>query len=174
MSNRYDQHKSLVYQGEFRVREMLDRANHPRTPAPDVELFGTKVRLPRERKFASVETIQLYCDKVLALPSIQAEFANAKHPVRVRARKGSSFAHYQAGEIAIFMGEGGQTRWACREIVVLHELAHHLGRDAHGPKFRYAFVKLVSAAMDPSVGFVLQACWHIEGVPDNVREECCA
>ncbi len=169
MSNR-DQ----VYEGEFRVREMLERANDYHNPAPDVTLFGTTVRLPPERKFASVETIELYCNKVLALPSIQEEFANAKNPVRVRARKGSSFAHYQTGEIAIYMGDGGTSKWACREIVVLHELAHHLGSDGHGPKFRHAFVKLVSAAMAPEMGFVLQACWHMEGVPDETREECYA
>ena len=176
MSTRNDPHRQRVYEGEFRVREFLDRANHPRNPFPEVELFGTKVRMPMERKFASVESIQAYCDKVLALPSIREEFPRASSPVRVRSRKGDKFAHCEfTGVIAIPMGGGGTDAWACRELVVLHELAHHLSYcGPHDVQFRYAFVKLVSTAMAPEVGFALQACWHLEGVHDDTREECCA
>jgi putative metallohydrolase (TIGR04338 family) len=158
-----DNDKAKVYAGEHRLQEMLDRANAYRNPAPDVELFGTTVRLPVERKFASVESIQDYVDTILALDAVQ-EISGVTKPVVVRPRKGSTKAHYEAGTIAIPMGLAGRSKWALREVVVLHELAHHLAHDGHGPRFRYALAKLLEIAMAPEVGFVLQALWAIEGV----------
>lgn len=140
---------------------MLDWANQEKGSRL-VEIGGSSITLPVERKFASLETIQSYVDMVLALPTIREQFPRAKSPVRVRRRKGTKFAHYEMGEIAIPMVLGS---WACREIVVLHELAHHLTiGDGHGSRFRRAFCKLLEVAMAPEVSFALQICWHLEGV----------
>lgn len=155
-----------VYEGEFRVRDMLDRANDHQNPMRDVTLMGTTFSLPREAKFACIDSIQRYVDIVLGYPEIKEAWPQAQSSVKVYARNGHSCAHYQGGGIHIPMGDGGRSRWACRELVVLHELAHHLAyaEGDHGPLFRHAFVRLASVAMAPEVGFALQVCWHLEGV----------
>ena len=157
-----DRYKGKVYDGEHRVAGMLHFANME-NGARLVEIGGSRITMPVERKFASLESIQEYVDKVLKLPSIRERYPSTRYAVRVRRRKGTRFAHYQMGEIAIPMHG---SRWACRELVILHELAHHLARgDGHGPKFRQAFCKLTEIAMAPEVSFALQVCWHMSGVP---------
>jgi putative metallohydrolase (TIGR04338 family) len=160
-----DNDQSKVYAGEYQLQQMMDRANDYRNPAPEVELLGTKMRLPMERKFVSVESIQNYVDMVMELPGVcEGPFVHKTWTVTVRARKGTTKAHYCNGVIAIPLGLGGQSKWALRELVVLHELAHHLSPDGHGPQFRFAFATLVSLAMAPEVGLALRACWYFEGI----------
>ena len=123
------------------------------------------MRLPTERKFACIESIQNYVDTVLELPGIcDGPFCHAGWKVNVRARQGTTAAHYCAGTIAIPLGLGGRSKWALRELVVLHELAHHLSLGGHGPEFRFAFATLASLAMAPEVGLALRACWYFEGI----------
>ena len=64
----------------------------------------------------------------------------------------------------------GRNRWAMREIVVLHELAHHVTRmhnggvAAHGPEFVSEFIDLMSAVMAPQVALAMRMICDIEGV----------
>jgi putative metallohydrolase (TIGR04338 family) len=54
-----------------------------------------------------------------------------------------------------------------RELVVLHELAHHLcGGDgpAHGPKFVGTFCALAATVMGPEAGHVLRVVYAKEAV----------
>ena len=54
-----------------------------------------------------------------------------------------------------------------RELVVLHELAHHLAAGtgpAHGPQFVATFCDLAAAVMGPEVGHVLRVVYTKEGV----------
>jgi putative metallohydrolase (TIGR04338 family) len=158
-----DGHRGKVYEGEYKVRGMLDFANQE-NGARMISLGGSSLTLPVERKFASLESIQAYVDAVLALPTIRNAYPDVG-PVRVRARKGGLKAHYEHGGVIAIPMEG--RRWACREMVVLHELAHHLTASEHanhGVRFRAAFVKLTTVAMSPEVGFALQICWHLSGV----------
>ena len=56
--------------------------------------------------------------------------------------------------------------WALRELVVLHEVAHHLS-DAvppHGPEFVATFCELAQAVMGPEVAHVLRVVYAKEGV----------
>ena len=57
--------------------------------------------------------------------------------------------------------------WALRELVVLHEIAHHLcGPDgpAHGPRFTATFCALAAAVMGPEAGHVLRVVYAKQGV----------
>ncbi len=56
--------------------------------------------------------------------------------------------------------------WALRELVVLHEIAHHLSNaePPHGPEFVAAFCDLADAVMGPEVGHVLRVVYAKEGV----------
>ena len=50
-----------------------------------------------------------------------------------------------------------RTTWALRELVVLHEVAHHLcdSDPPHGPEFVATFCELAAAVMGPEVAHVL-------------------
>ncbi len=155
-----DKDQSMVYAGEHMVEGMLSEANRE-GGARTVEIAGTMLTLPVERRFASIDSIQTYVDKVLGLPSVVELYHPG--PCRVRERRGNRMAHYCAGVIAIHTAS--QDRWAAREIVVLHELAHHLTNgDGHGSKFREALIFLTEICMAPEVAFALRVCWVMSGL----------
>ena len=85
----------------------------------------------------------------------------------VRARRGATAAHYERFDdgAAIAVPDGRST-WALRELVVLHEIAHHLcdAEPPHGPEFVATFCELAEAVMGPEVGHVLRVVYAKEGV----------
>ena len=58
------------------------------------------------------------------------------------------------------------TTWALRELVVLHEVAHHLSQTepAHGTEFTSTLCELADAVMGPEVAYVLRVVYAKEGV----------
>ncbi|TXI54545.1 TIGR04338 family metallohydrolase [Mycolicibacterium mageritense] len=152
-----DTQRGRVYAAEQFVRTMFDRAAQHSSRA--IDFFGTQLTLPPEAKFGSVESVQRYVDDVLARVGAA--------PVTVRARRGAAAAHYEnvAGAAVIAVPEGSGT-WALRELVVLHELAHHLCPDgpAHGPDFVSTYCELCATVMGPEVGLVLRMVYAKEGV----------
>ena len=152
-SRERDSQRSKVYAAEEFVRTLFDRAaGHG---SPTVEFFGTQLTLPPEGRFASVESVQRYVDDVLALPG-------------VRARRAATATHYEnrdgAGVIAV--PDRDTADWAMRELVVLHEVAHHLCRTLppHGPEFVATICTLSELVMGPEVGHVLRVVYAKEGV----------
>jgi putative metallohydrolase (TIGR04338 family) len=59
-----------------------------------------------------------------------------------------------------------RTNWALRELVVLHEIAHHLSdaEPPHGPEFTATFCELAEAVMGPEVAHILRIIYAKEGV----------
>lgn len=154
-----DRDKQATYNAEFIVRDLTERGG-------TIEVYGTNLLVPVERRFADLPSIQDYCDKVVALNWVK-DLCPAVTPVRVRRRKGTRFAHYEGGTRTIAINDSRDGKWALREIVVLHELAHHLVRcgvraelgqrqGAHGPAFRNTFVTLVKEIIGPEVGWLLE------------------
>jgi putative metallohydrolase (TIGR04338 family) len=149
-----DSQRSCCYAAEHQLQAFYDLSVKSGNYA--VEIGGSTFQLPPEAKFASLESIQAYCDQVTDMMDLR--------PVRVRERKTGHAAHYQHGEIAVHTNG---TRWAMREIVVLHELAHHMSPgQRHGPQFVANFIELLSRTMGPEVGMVLRLI-NAEG---NVKE----
>lgn len=159
-----DYQRAKVYAAEEFVRTLFDRAaERGRT----VEFFGTQLTLPPEARFATVAAVQRYVDDVLGL--VGGRWPGAG-PLTVRARRGATAAHYErtadAGTIAV---PDARTGWALRELVVLHEIAHHFD-DAgatvppHGPQFVATFCDLAAAVMGPEVAHVLRVVYAKEGV----------
>lgn len=151
-----------VYAAEWALRSMLDHSHE----APTVQIHGSVLTLPIERKFADLNSIQAYVDAVLQLNWIKETYPRASLPVTVRERRGQELAHYErlTATVAIPPYERGQA-WAMREIVVLHELAHHLATESgHGPNFTEVFVNLVKELMGAEVGFILHSLYMEEGV----------
>ena len=161
-----DSQRSRVYSAEQFVRTLFDRAAAHSSRA--IDFFGDQITLPPEARFASLESVARYLGEVLALPSVTARWPNAG-PITVRPRRAATAAHYENhdGTGVIAVPERGTAGWAMRELVVLHELAHHLAAGtgpAHGPQFVATFCELAAAVMGPEVGHVLRVVYTKEGV----------
>lgn len=161
-----DTQRSRVYAAEQFVRTLFDHA--AQHSSRSIDFFGETITLPPEARFASVESVQRYVDDVLALPAV-GDIRRIPCPLTVRTRRGATAAHYEtdgvAGVIAVPDRTGGG--WALRELVVLHEVAHHLCADvrpAHGSEFVSAFCALTAAVMGPETGHVLRVVYAKEGV----------
>jgi putative metallohydrolase (TIGR04338 family) len=160
-----DSQRGKVYAAEAFVRTLFDRAAEHGSPT--VEFFGAQLTLPPEGRFASVASVQRYVDDVLALPGVRQHWPDVSR-ARVRARRAATAAHYEnrdgAGVIAV--PDRDTADWAMRELVVLHEVAHHLCRELppHGPEFVATFCTLAELVMGPEVGHVLRVVFAQEGV----------
>jgi len=148
--------RAKVYEAEALVRRIFDRA----VDFPVVDIAGSHLTLPPERKFASLESVQAYVDAVLALPWVRTSWSRAAVSATVRSRGGQSRAHYERSTagIAVPLHRGGQA-WALRELVILHEIAHHLAPEdepAHGPAFLGRHVALVTRIVGDEAGFLLR------------------
>ena len=158
-----DSQRAKVYAAEEFVRTLFDRSAEHGDPV--VEFFGTRLTLPPEARFESAESVQRYVDEVLAQPAVRGRWHPT--PLRVRSRRGATAAHYErtGGDATIAVPEG-RAAWALRELVVLHEIAHHLTESdpPHGPEFVATFGELTAMVMGPEVGHVLRVVYAKEGV----------
>lgn len=153
-----DTQRAKVYAAEEFVRTLFDRATEHGNNV--VEFFGTQLTLPPEGRFATVTAVQRYVDEVLA-------HVGADRPLTVRARRGVTAAHYERSDDgATIAVPDHRSTWALRELVVLHEIAHHLSEaePPHGPEFVAAFCELAEAVMGPEVAHVLRVVYAKEGV----------
>ncbi len=152
MSRARDTQRSLFYAAESTVHTLF--AASVRT----VELAGTQITLPPEARFGSLDAVRRYVEQVLARESVLGRYPRAVREVVVRPRRGHRSAHYESSVPAVIaIPEMSEGRWALRELVVLHELAHHLvepGGAPHGPEFASALIDLVTDVLGPEVGFV--------------------
>ncbi|MFD6398545.1 TIGR04338 family metallohydrolase [Nocardia sp. NPDC060249] len=164
---RRDNQRAKVYDGEQLVRRAFDRADEfgHRT----VEVYGSQLTLPVERRFASVESVQTYVDKVLALNWVRAQWERAAVSIRVRARGGAAAAHYEPTTAVLAVPlHTGSTAWALRELVVLHEIAHHLAPEPehapHGPEFCTRYVELADGVIGPEAALLIRTTFAGCGV----------
>ena len=162
---RPDAQRSKVYDAEHVVHRIFDRA----ADFPSVEVAGSFLTLPVERRFASIESIQRYLDQVRSLGWIRDGWPRANLPVVARERAGTSSAHYErAGAMIAVPGAKHGDRWALRELVVLHELAHHLEDDStephHGPRYVSRLLELVGGVIGPEAELILRITFAENGV----------
>jgi putative metallohydrolase (TIGR04338 family) len=160
-----DAQRPKVYAAEEFVRTLCDRAAE--RGSGSVEFFGAQLTLPPEARFASVATVQRYIDDVLALPAVRQRWPTVA-PLTVRTRRAGTAAHYENrdGVGVIAVPDRGSADWAMRELVVLHEIAHHLcdAQPPHGPQFVTTFCTLAELVMGPELGHVLRVVFAKEGV----------
>ncbi|MFV8171904.1 TIGR04338 family metallohydrolase [Mycolicibacterium peregrinum] len=155
MSTR-DTQRARVYAAEQFVRTMFDRAAQHSSRA--IDFFGTSLTLPPEAKFGSVDSVQRYVDDVVTRVGAGS--------VAVRSRRGATAAHYELVDRKAVIAVPERDTWALRELVVLHELAHHVSQadPPHGPAFVAAYCELCETVMGPEVGLVLRMVYAKEGV----------
>jgi len=117
-----DLQKQRVYESEYPVRNMTD-----------------------DIKFDTVEQVQDYVKAVQSSRWYKAIWPQAD-PLRVFGKLDASSAHYEwGGSISVPTAKRGG-KWALREIVVLHEIAHHHGI-SHGAEFTGSFLILLAKAV---------------------------
>jgi len=151
-----DYQRAKVYAAEQALRFAYDH------PADTITIAGVTLSLEPEDRFASLADLRVYVDRVIYHPEVIATFGFAG-PVGVRHRKGAAKAHYQHHDAVIAVPVTG-SGWALRELVVLHELAHHLAPGAqHGPEFTAAFVDLVQIIIGPQAALALRLLLHEQG-----------
>ncbi|MFZ1163742.1 TIGR04338 family metallohydrolase [Mycobacterium sp.] len=164
-SSARDSQRSKVYAAEEFVRTLFDRAAEHGSNS--VEFFGTQLTLPPEARFGSLAAVRRYVDDVLALPAVRRQWPEVA-PLRVRARRASTAAHYENrdGTGVIAVPSRQEADWAMRELVVLHEIAHHLCEvnPAHGSQYATTLCTLAELVMGPEVGHVLRVVYTKEGV----------
>ena len=159
-----DRQRSKVYEAEALVRRIFDRSHD----YPIVEVAGSRLTLPPERKFGTLDSVQTYVDRVLALNWVLERWPRAGPTVTVRARAGQARAHYERipPTIAVPLHHGGSA-WALRELVVLHEISHHLAADDepdHGSAFTGRMVELVDGVIGAEAAFLLRVTLMDVGV----------
>lgn len=156
---RRDTTRSRLYAAEDQVGRILSTGG-------TIEFFGSNLTVPAERKFGDVDSIGPYLAKVLAFAPVAA-LERSTVPLLVRERRGATKAHYETihhdgrytGVIAVPPYRRGA--WALRETVVLHELAHHLAGDGHGPTFVATLVHLYEHVIAPEAAHMLRvAAWE--------------
>ena len=163
LSEQRDTQRSKVYAAEGQVARIIGS----RVDYPTIQLFGSELVVPDDRKFGDIDSVQRYVDSVLQLNWVVARWPGAGS-VSVRARRGASKAHYERATTTMalppFERGGG---WGLRELVVLHELAHHL-TDAsaphHGPRFVSNLLTLVAELMGTEAEFLLRTTYLENGV----------
>lgn len=141
-----DFQREKLYRAERILRQIYDWATENENLA--VEVAGVSLTLPPESKFANVDDVQRYCNMVTIMMRVP--------PVTVRKRRGDRHAHYER-EGAVIAVPDDLLSWSKRELVVLHELAHHMCPEwGHGPAFVSAFVELLAKVMGPEAGLALR------------------
>ncbi len=160
-----DSQRAKVYAAEEFVRTLFDRAAEHGSRS--VDFFGAQLTLPPEARFGSLPAVQRYVDEVLALPSVRRHWSKVA-PLTVRARRAATAAHYESrdGTGVIAVPDLTTADWAMRELVVLHEVAHHLcdASPPHGSQYVATLCTLAELVMGPELGHVLRVVYAKEGV----------
>ena len=139
-----------VYDAEDTLLFMLDNGG-------TVQFMGSSLTMPVERRFGDLEGVRRYLAAVRDLPW---GYPDVPAPT-VRLRRGHTKAQWENGVIALPDGIG-RKGWAMREVVVLHEYAHHVtwhtaGVTGHGQQFQHVYLGLIENAVGPEAAFVVRA-----------------
>lgn len=141
-----------IYTAELEVRRIM---RNPRELAPN----GHLGLYPVELCWTTVEQVQGYLEIVLSWP--WDRWRTGKAWPCIAHWDDWPTPHYRSGVICL----PKSAPWNLRELVVLHELAHHFTQgQQHGPAWVQAFVDLVSTCIDPIVGQLLRTHFNQQGI----------
>ena len=158
-----DYGRTALYAAEHQLCRILDRF----PVGEPLELFGSKVVLPRETKFSGLAEVEIYVQRVLRHSDVVRVFGELPGPA-LRERRGQTKAHdeFDTETIALPVGQD----WALREIVVLHEIAHYLVHQkypkaqAHGREFARTQQMLIEWMIGVEVAWLLGIAFTDAGV----------
>jgi len=160
--------KEKIYQVEFALRDILDVANEgDRT----YRIAGMELTMPVEYKFGELDHIQKYANAVI-------RDYNGRHDTRhnkVRVVEGRKSLHrkayYTHSMARITLPQRDRGSWAWRQVVVLHEIAHHLAScHGHGVEFARVMLDLLENYVGPQAGLVYMILLDKEGITIGRKE----
>jgi len=164
-----DVQRARVYRAEDAWSGRLEAA---RQGAGLATVGGSRVLLPAERRFGTLETAAEHAARVVTLPAVTAVFGPVDPP-RLRLRRGTRQAHWESpGVIALPVPRHGEP-WGLRETVLLHELAHHVGETTgrtagHAAPYPAVLLFLVGATLGPEAALALRVAYGEERVEVGV------
>ncbi len=151
-----DAEKAATYAAEDRLLRWA-RAEGP------VRVFASTWDVEPLGRFNTLADVQAYVERALARAAEHGTYGRAMAPVTVRARRGGRKAHYEAGGVMAVPVVGGTAGWAMNELVVLHELGHHLvPGQGHDDRFRGAVVDLLAWTGHPVLASLLRIAYQEE------------
>jgi putative metallohydrolase (TIGR04338 family) len=154
-----DTTRQHLYATEDVLRGLFDRAAQG---SPVVEVEGITLTLPPEGRFASIPSLQEYCDRVCDIIGMSR--------VNVRATSTGDSAAYYLAAGNILAVPNGRNRWAMRELIVLHELAHKmtpLRSASHGPEFVANYITLLDRVMAPEASLAARVIYRTSGLKEG-------
>jgi putative metallohydrolase (TIGR04338 family) len=152
-----DSRRSILYAAESIAIDMVDRG-------AEVAFHGSRLTPDNDRKFGQVADVERY---LTSLRSQTWAYPDVPAP-HVRVRKGAAKATWQApGTIAL-----PDAAWARRELIVLHEYAHHVrwhtaADPSHGSGFCRVLADLIRNAVGPATGLLFMDAFHRAGLFDE-------
>lgn len=157
---RIDRSRGAVYVAEDRVAAAMDG------PFRVVQLDGVRLQLPAAVRFGTLEAMQRYADAVLGHSATTSRYPG-RGGLRVVPKRGFRSATYSNGVVHVPIADR-RGRWALRDTVLLHEIAHHLAPgDGHGRDFRTALVYLYDTQLGHGPAQLLRRqLEHLEHLPD--------
>lgn len=139
-----------------------------RSEITEIQAFGSTWTISNERKFETINEVQVYVDALISSTSFQSAFPNLKKRILVKASKktdkvieADAWSHSRT-LIEIPEHSGTWRSWAMRELIVLHEVAHCVTpkRDGHGENFRKTYFDLLSFVYGGSFsGYARTSLW---------------
>lgn len=143
-----------VYDAENEFCGFIDNA----WQSPLVQLGPVAVLVPAERKFRSVNEVNMFIVELGRRLSF--------HAPRVVGKVGQEYALYDPSTHVMAIPSGGH--WALRETVILHELSHAVSQDrdsaGHGPKFTRTFLNIIDVIMGDDAALLMTALYRKHGV----------
>ncbi len=132
---------AATYGPEWRIRQVLE------TPDVPFKMHGVTITVPHERKFGHIDTVRKYVEHVCTSEGFSV-------PAVVESKKLKNRAYYEPLGVRITMPNFDKARWAWREIVVLHEIAHHMQPfQGHSDPFQKTFADLLGKYIGSEIGW---------------------
>lgn len=161
-----DADRLKVYRAEQQVAGALS------TSSGNFDFFGSKLFVQPETMFCTLDEIRIYVDEVIRKFEIRSKLLISS--VHVRERKGNLEAHYEYETKTIAIPTN--TNWAMRELVILHEVAHHITWErtsevaAHGTEFLQTYLELVAAELGAEASLLLHTAFDAQGLRIEIRQ----
>lgn len=151
--------ETSIERADRKLQALLDFVSE--TKDQRVIVAGTTMRLPFQRLFHSVERVQAYLDQVAAIPEVHGRWSQAYRPIVVRTSSKVSKPRYRRKKALLLLPASASSY---RELAVLHQYAHHLSRDDHGPQFLAAYRNLLNICSSAEAAMTMSVCWLDEGL----------
>lgn len=162
--------KEKIYQVEFALRDILDVCSEG---DGTYTIQGMKLTMPIEYKFGSLDTIKTYANAVVDDYNRRHGTDHGYAEVVEGSKSLHRRAYYRHGMARITIPQRDRGSWAWRQVVILHEIAHHLAFiPGHGVEFAEIMEDLLRECVGPEAGLVYRILLDQEGIQLGKETQC--